>query len=100
MLKLSVAFCRRQSGLRVEKNLNQNRFHSGNYRVCVLKERCKGCSFCIDFCPQHTLVRSNELNSHGYHVVYQDDDGHCTGCEMCTMICPEFALDVVKESEE
>ena len=81
----------------MEKNLNQDDLKPAQYRVCLLKERCKGCSFCIDFCTQHTLVRSHEINSHGYHLVYQDNNSRCNGCEVCTMVCPEFAIHVVKE---
>ncbi len=30
--------------------------------------RCKGCGFCIDFCPPKILALSEEFNSHGYPV--------------------------------
>jgi len=76
------------------KPLYQNNLKKDRYRVQVLKERCKGCSFCIDFCPQHTLVRSHEINSRGYHVVFQDSNVRCSGCGICTMVCPEFAIHV------
>ena len=65
---------------------------SGQYQVILLKERCKGCNFCIEFCPQKALRQSTEINSHGYHLVCQDNNDKCSGCNICTMICPEFAI--------
>ena len=66
----------------------------------VFKERCKGCGYCIEFCPQKTVNKANEINSHGYHVVCMDDSDKCTGCNICAMICPEFAIVVTPLKEE
>ena len=35
--------------------------------VFVRTEVCKGCSYCIDFCPSHALEFSREFNPKGYH---------------------------------
>ena len=67
---------------------------SKHYQVTIITERCKGCSFCIEFCPQHILYKTIEMNSKGYHTVYVDSNDKCTGCNSCTMICPEFAIHV------
>ena len=32
--------------------------------VHILEDRCKGCGFCIEFCPQHILVRSPRMKSY------------------------------------
>lgn len=66
-----------------------------NKKLMILPERCKGCGFCIEFCPQHILVRSPRMNSKGYHPVNIIDDSKCTRCDMCGMICPDFAISVV-----
>ena len=74
-----------------------------NKEVIILAERCKGCGFCIEFCPKHVLYESTEINSQGYHQVYIDDSDKCTGCNICGMICPDFAIYVVsieKKPEE
>lgn len=71
--------------------------------VYVEKEWCKGCRFCIEFCPQHVLYETDETNSRGYHTVAMADNSQCIGCEMCTMVCPELAIHVVTidgESEQ
>lgn len=60
-------------------------------KVIIRKQLCKGCGFCITFCPRHTLVLSKNLNEKGYHYPEIDKD-NCTGCDLCGMICPDFAI--------
>ena len=55
-------------------------------------ERCKGCGFCVEFCPTHTLAQSHEINSKGYHPPKIADIDACTGCGLCGMYCPDFAI--------
>ena len=71
-----------------------------NKEVIIIPERCKGCGFCIEFCPQHVLCSSTEINSKGYHPVYVSDTSKCTKCDICGMICPDFAISVVGIEEE
>ena len=60
--------------------------------VVVASERCKGCGFCVEFCPPEVLVLASEYNSKGYHPpVLAKKDG-CTGCDICGMVCPDFAI--------
>ena len=60
-------------------------------RVLIRRERCKGCEFCVEFCPQNVLALSREFNAKGYHypVVVQDA---CVDCKLCTCLCPEYAI--------
>lgn len=60
--------------------------------VHIIRERCKGCCFCIEFCPKKVLEQSPEFNYHGYHPPHVVKPDACTGCSMCEMICPEFAI--------
>ena len=69
-------------------------------QVTVIAERCKGCGFCIEFCPKHVLYQSTEINNKGYHISYVDTGDRCTGCNICELICPEFAISVVSIKEE
>ncbi|MDP2932202.1 MAG: ferredoxin family protein [Chloroflexota bacterium] len=69
------------------------------YQIHLLKERCKGCLFCIEFCPKQSLKESTEFNRKGYHLVCADNLDACTGCKLCEMLCPEFAISVVPEEE-
>ena len=69
------------------------------HQVHVIAERCKGCNFCIEFCPQHALYQTTETNNKGYHIVASDNE-KCNGCDMCTMVCPEFAIYVDATEKE
>ncbi len=63
-----------------------------NGTVVIVTERCKGCCFCVQFCPAGCLELSRRYNAKGYHtptLVHPED---CTGCDMCGMVCPDFAI--------
>jgi 2-oxoglutarate ferredoxin oxidoreductase subunit delta len=68
--------------------------------IHIHKERCKGCGFCVEYCPKNVLELSEEFNKKGYHpprVVREED---CIYCQLCESICPEFALFVTLKKEE
>jgi len=60
--------------------------------VHIIEERCKGCGFCVEFCPQDVLVMSTHTNSKGYHPPAIADDSRCVNCGLCTLLCPDFAI--------
>jgi len=69
--------------------------------VHILKNLCKGCGFCIAFCPKEVLEESEELNERGFHPPKVVDESKCVLCSFCTAVCPDFAIFVVeKENEE
>jgi 2-oxoglutarate ferredoxin oxidoreductase subunit delta len=64
----------------------------GKGTVFVKAEVCKGCAYCIQFCPTKCLSFSRHYNAKGYHypeLVRPDD---CTGCDLCGHYCPDFAI--------
>ena len=63
-------------------------------QVYVIPERCKGCKFCIQFCPEQVLVESGGMNAKGYHypVVAEGKAQACVNCRFCKLVCPEFAI--------
>jgi 2-oxoglutarate ferredoxin oxidoreductase subunit delta len=66
----------------------------------ILKERCKGCNFCIEFCPRKVLVEAEEFNTKGYHPPRVVDEEGCASCGLCEMLCPEFAIYRQEELKE
>ena len=68
-------------------------------KVNIIEDRCKGCSFCVEYCPRDVLKISKHFNKKGYHPPYVQKPENCVNCKFCELICPEFAI-YVEESEE
>ena len=60
--------------------------------VHILANRCKGCAFCVEYCPRQVLEMSPTFNRKGYHPPEIVDIQACVNCGLCEMICPEFAI--------
>ena len=58
----------------------------------IIADRCKGCNFCIEFCPNGVLQLSKDFNSKGYHPPEIKIIDACNNCGICEVICPEFAI--------
>ncbi len=61
-------------------------------KVTVIKDRCKGCTYCIEYCPRHVLALAKDFNRKGYHYPEVARPEACVGCCFCQAICPEFAI--------
>ncbi len=61
-------------------------------KVNILAYRCKGCDYCIEFCPNDVLEQSSEFNEKGYYPPVVKEEGKCVNCNFCETICPEFAI--------
>lgn len=61
-------------------------------RLAIVKDLCKGCGFCIEFCPKHVLVVAKDFNKKGYHLPAVKDALACSDCKLCEYYCPEFAI--------
>ena len=60
--------------------------------VQILADQCKGCGFCVEYCPCGVLEMSTEFNRKGYHPPVVVTSGQCVSCDLCEMICQEFAI--------
>jgi 2-oxoglutarate ferredoxin oxidoreductase subunit delta len=60
--------------------------------VTIIHEWCKGCGFCVEFCPTKALEQSREFNTKGYHPPLLRYEEKCSGCNLCGMICPDFCI--------
>jgi 2-oxoglutarate ferredoxin oxidoreductase subunit delta len=60
--------------------------------VVITAERCKGCGFCVEFCPTDALKLSDQYNAKGYHVPVLHLPEACNGCNICGLLCPDFAI--------
>ena len=65
--------------------------------IIIDPERCKGCSFCIEYCPREAIVLSDRLNMKGYFTAAFDEEKGCSGCATCAVMCPEVAIEVNRE---
>jgi len=69
---------------------DQLKLPRGEVRIIV--DRCKGCGFCVEYCPKDVLVLSEEFNKKGYHPPKVVKEGECVNCNLCELICPDFAI--------
>lgn len=60
--------------------------------VFIVEERCKGCGYCIEYCPRNVLEVSNKFNVKGYHPPAVKKPEACVNCHYCEIICPDFAI--------
>jgi 2-oxoglutarate ferredoxin oxidoreductase subunit delta len=68
--------------------------------VVIIADRCKGCGFCVEYCPKDVLVLSDEFNRKGYHPPKVIKEGECVNCNLCEMICPDFAIFSIAVGED
>jgi len=69
-------------------------------KVNIITTRCKGCKYCIEFCPTRILAESKDFNEKGYHPPYVVEEGRCVNCNFCETICPEFAIFVTEKERK
>lgn len=68
--------------------------------IHINRDRCKGCGFCVEFCPRDVLEISEDFNSKGYHPPEIKKKEECCYCQLCETICPEFAIFVTAKKKE
>lgn len=70
------------------------------FQVTFKTEECKGCEFCIAFCPKKLIkADKNVLNRSGIHPAMITDTAACIGCLSCALMCPDAVITIVKLEE-
>lgn len=72
--------------------IDADRHKAVSGKVNILEYRCKGCGYCVEFCPKGVLGESEDINEKGYHPPFVKVEGKCVNCDFCETICPEFAI--------
>lgn len=60
---------------------------------------CKGCSFCVKFCPRNLLELGTERSQRGFFFPKLTEKEKCTSCGICSVVCPEGAIELKKEEQ-
>jgi 2-oxoglutarate ferredoxin oxidoreductase subunit delta len=68
--------------------------------VPINRELCKGCGFCVEYCPLDALALEPGYNAKGYHPPFLAKPEVCNGCDMCGLYCPDFAIYGYREKVE
>ena len=67
-------------------------------QVIIVKDRCKGCEFCVQYCPRGVLGMSKGFNAKGYHYPEVLTHAECYNCHFCETLCPDFAIYSIEEN--
>ncbi len=65
--------------------------------IHLIKDQCKGCGYCIEYCPKKVFEESEEINARGVRPPRVVDENACILCGFCTAVCPDFAIFVVEK---
>lgn len=79
------------------KPLDADKVKVPKAEIHIIKNHCKGCDFCIEFCPKKVLETSDELNIKGFHPPKVIDESKCVLCGFCTAVCPDFAIFTIEK---
>lgn len=62
--------------------------------ITIDEQFCKGCNFCVEFCPKDCIIIGDNFNSQGYQLPIFVNKEQCTACAICGKMCPESAIEV------
>lgn len=68
-------------------------------KLILVEQLCKGCGYCIEFCPNKVLVKSSRVNDKGATLPSIEHPEKCIKCGLCAMLCPDFAMRLEEENE-
>ena len=62
-----------------------NKLNTENLKLVTIKEWCKACGICVEFCPKDVLeIKDNCINIKNIEA--------CIKCGLCELRCPDYAI--------
>ena len=80
--------------------LDKNSLKPPKAEIHIITDQCKGCGYCIEFCPKKVLEESQDINARGVHPPKIVAEDQCVICSFCTAVCPDFAIFVTERKCE
>ena len=68
-----------------------------SFEIVINDKFCKGCGYCVKYCPKNVLKLNDTLSGKGYRTAAVADKKSCIGCASCAVICPEAAIEIRRE---
>jgi len=63
-------------------------------KITIDVKRCKGCGYCILYCPKKCLSLSDSINVRGVRYAEFTDPDACIACGICARVCPDVCIEV------
>jgi 2-oxoglutarate ferredoxin oxidoreductase subunit delta len=65
--------------------------------VTIDERFCKGCGYCVKFCPHDCIVQpGDKFSPQGYLLPVLESAERCNACGICAWMCPDHAIEVFK----
>ncbi|MCF7879022.1 MAG: 4Fe-4S binding protein [Candidatus Omnitrophica bacterium] len=81
----------------IEKNKKAESEKVTKFQVKIEKDKCKGCGFCIAYCPVGHLLFSKGFNKKGRKFARVNKENKCIGCGVCFLVCPDAAVKIYEK---
>jgi len=63
-------------------------------KITIDVKRCKGCEYCIIYCPKKCITLSHDINMLGVRYAEFSNPEACIACNICARVCPEVCIEV------
>jgi len=80
--------------------LDKEKMEQVQTEIHLITDQCKGCGYCIEYCPRKVLEESKEINARGVRPPKVSDISKCINCSFCTAVCPDFAIFVEEKQAQ
>ena len=62
--------------------------------ISIKKDQCKGCEYCVIYCPKKCIKMSEKINVRGVHYAEFIPGSECISCRICARVCPDVCIEV------